>query len=75
MRTTLTIDDDVLSAARQLADVKGIPLGQAISELARTTLAASGQQAVRNGILLLPRNPEAKGATLDEVNRFRDELS
>lgn len=75
MRTTVTIDDDVLSAARQLADVKGIPLGKAISELARTTLAASGEQAVRNGISLLPRNPDAKGATLDEVNRLRDESS
>jgi len=75
MRTTVTIDDDVLSAARQLADVKGIPLGKAISELARTTLTASGQQAVRNGISLLPRNAGAKGATLDEVNRLRDESS
>ena len=75
MRTTLTIDDDVLSAARQLADVKDIPLGKAISELARTTLTASGQQAVRNGISLLPRNAGAKGATLDDVNWLRDESS
>ena len=75
MRTTLTIDDDVLSVARKLADVKGISLGQAISELARTTLAASGQQEDRNGISLLPRNAGAKGATMDEVNRLRDESS
>ena len=75
MRTTVTIDDDVLYAARQLADVKGIPLGKAISELARTTLVASGHQKVRNGISLLPRNAKAKGSTLDEVNRLRDETS
>ena len=75
MRTTVTIDDDVLYAARQLADVKGIPLGKAISELARTTLVASGHQTVRNGISLLPRNAKAKGSTLDEVNRLRDETS
>ena len=35
MRTTLSIDDDVLEAARQLADAKGIPLGQAVSVMAR----------------------------------------
>ena len=35
MRTTLTIDDDVLEAARCIADAQGIPLGQAVSNLAR----------------------------------------
>ena len=35
MRTTLTIDDDVLAAAREFARTKGMSLGAAISELAR----------------------------------------
>lgn len=35
MRTTLTIDDDVLAVARALADRKGSSLGSALSELAR----------------------------------------
>ena len=35
MRTTLTIDDDVLAVARALAERNGISLGSAISELAR----------------------------------------
>lgn len=38
MRTTLTIDDTVLAAARSLADVRGISLGEAVSELARLGL-------------------------------------
>lgn len=35
VRTTVTIDDDVLAAARDLARRKSMSLGAAISELAR----------------------------------------
>ena len=35
MRTTVTIDDDVLAVARALADRNGTSLGTALSELAR----------------------------------------
>ncbi len=35
MRTTLTIDDDVLAVARALAEQHGSSLGSALSELAR----------------------------------------
>ena len=35
MRTTLTIDDDVLAVARALAEQGGGSLGHAVSELAR----------------------------------------
>ena len=35
MRTTVTIDDDVLSVARALADRNRTSLGTALSELAR----------------------------------------
>lgn len=42
MRTTVTLEDDVLTAARALAEARGISLGQALSELARRGLAAGG---------------------------------
>ncbi len=35
MRTTVTIDDDVLAVARALAEQNGSSLGGALSELAR----------------------------------------
>ena len=35
MRTTLTIDDDVLAVARALAERDGTSVGRALSELAR----------------------------------------
>ena len=40
MRTTLDIDDAVLSAARSLARATGVSLGSAGSELARRGLSA-----------------------------------
>ena len=38
MRTTLTIDDDVLAAAREVASAQSRPLGAVLSELARRGL-------------------------------------
>lgn len=38
MRTTLTIDDDVLEAARTLAQASGRSLGETVSTLARRGL-------------------------------------
>jgi hypothetical protein len=35
MRTTLTIDDDVLRLAQALADARNISVGKALSEMAR----------------------------------------
>ena len=74
MRTTLNIDDDVLLAARQLADRTGQSLGQALPSLARASLTPSAVGAYRSGIKLLPVAPNARAATLDDVNALRDEL-
>ena len=75
MRTTLAIDDDVLAAARSLAERERKSVGEVLSALARQALhrpaAASG--AVRNGIRLLPVKPGAGSATLEQVNQLRDE--
>ena len=74
MRTTLTIDDDVLAAAKQFADARGITLGEAVSQLARATLAERRRHSsTRNGIVLLPSPPEAGRADLDDVNELRED--
>ncbi|MDR1428062.1 MAG: hypothetical protein LBJ08_09970, partial [Bifidobacteriaceae bacterium] len=41
MRTTLSIDDDVLQAAKELADRKGKTAGQMLSDLARHALTGA----------------------------------
>jgi hypothetical protein len=45
MRTTLNLDDDVLRAARAIADVRGGSLGAVISDLARRALLPSRDAA------------------------------
>jgi len=73
MRTTLTIDDDVLAAAKQFADSRGITVGEAMSQLARATLTERRRHGTRNGIMLLPSSSDAGSATLDDVNDLRDD--
>lgn len=74
MRTTANIDDDVLAAARQYADVHDLTLGEALSQLARRALSERTSGGTRNGIVLLPVRAGAGSATLEDVNALRDEL-
>ena len=74
MRTTLVIDDDVLGAAKALADRQQRPIGAVISDLARQALTRPAAAAERNGIPLLPVRHAAGAATLETVNSLRDEM-
>jgi hypothetical protein len=75
MRTTLAIDDDVLAAAKHLAERERKSVGEVISTLARQGLGKGARSArpVRNGVPLLPRRKGAAPVTLELVNRLRDE--
>lgn len=74
MRTTLTIDDDVLLAAKAIAERRKRTIGEVISDLARKSLVKPEPGATRNGIPLLPRRSDASLVTLETVNKLRDEL-
>ena len=75
MRTTITIDDDILAAAKHLAERERKSLGEVITALARHGLSrqARGVRAVRNGVPLLPALKGATPVTLELVNQLRDE--
>ena len=73
MRTTLELDDDLLSAARELAQKRRATLGRVISELARKSLAAAEPPKYRNGVRQLVPKPGAPRADMELVNRLRDE--
>jgi hypothetical protein len=74
MRTTLTIDDDVLEVARDLAARQQKSIGEVISELARRSLRPTApSSATRNGIVLLPGREQAPPVTLELVNKLRDD--
>jgi hypothetical protein len=75
MRTTLTIDDDVLAAAKALADAQHKTTGEVLSALARQALQPSAAtRRYRNGVPLLEVKPNATPVTLELVNQLRDEL-
>jgi len=74
VRTTLDIDDDVLQAARELAENRRKTTGQVLSDLARQALEPGGRRAVRNGVPLLARRRRGSPKpTMELVNRLRDE--
>lgn len=73
MRTTLSLDDDVLLAAKAIAKQQGRTLGEVVSELARRSLQRPVSRAERNGIPLLAACPDTAPVTLDMVNALRDE--
>ncbi len=75
MRTTLSIDDDILAAARHLAERERKTVGEVVSALARQGLARQGRggPGSRNGIPLLARRRSSVPVTLELVNQLRDE--
>jgi hypothetical protein len=73
MRTTLSLDDDVLLAAKAIAGQQGRSLGDVVSELARRSLQRPVSRAERNGIPLLASRPDSLPVTMDLVNALRDE--
>ena len=72
MRTTITIDDDVLAVARALADRKGTSLGSAVSELARRGFKST--ITVReDGMPVFKVPDDAPPITSEDVYRELDE--
>jgi hypothetical protein len=75
MRTTLAIDDDVLAAAKELALTERKSVGEVISALARRALRpADTSRKSRNGVPLLPLNPNSPRVTSELVHQLREEL-
>ena len=75
MRTTLTIDDDVLAAAKGLAHLQHKSVGEVISALTRQALRPNAQKnKARNGVPLLAVRAGATAVTPELVNQLRDEL-
>jgi hypothetical protein len=80
-RTTLDIDDDVLSAAKELAKAQNSTAGQVISELARKALTGRGgaDAAAPHGLLyedgwyVLPsRGAVVTNELIDEIQEELD---
>jgi hypothetical protein len=73
MRTTIDLDPEILSAARQIAADRSISLGKAVSELARRGLEARVKTTARQGfpVFQVPRG--ARPLTLEDVRSDADD--
>ncbi len=74
MRTTLAIDDDVLIAAKAIAQQERKSVGEVVSDLARRALRRPESAGIRNGMTLLARGDDRAVVTLETVNALRDDL-
>jgi len=75
MRTTLSIDDDILAAARELAQNENKTVGEVISSLARKAMQPeSAPHRTRNGVRLLAVRPGAQRVTSELVRQLEEEL-
>jgi hypothetical protein len=72
MRTTLDIDEDVLQAAKELAEARKKTAGQVLSELARKGLERTHMPRIRNGFPLLPHEP-GRIVTVEMIEAALDE--
>ena len=70
MRTTLTIADDVLDAARGLAEAERVSLGEALSTLARRGMKEVRLVTGRDGLPVLDIPGDFPPVTDEDVARL-----
>ncbi len=69
MRTTLKIDDDVLSVARALAARTGKSLGDAVSQLARRGFSERSRIESKDDLPRVRVRPDARPITTEDVRK------
>ena len=73
LRTTLDIADDVLAAAKAIADEQRKSIGEVISDLAKRGLSRPVELGSRAGVPVLKVRDPAARVSIETVNGLRDE--
>lgn len=73
MRTTLDVDDVVLSAARAKARADGVSVGRALSDLAMQTLTRAPEDVVGEDAFPTLRGVPGHVVTDERVAQYRDD--
>ena len=74
MRTTVSIDDDILMVAKSLASSRGVTVGRALSDLARKGMERSAECTTRNDLPVFRVREDAPTVTPEQVDAAEDEL-
>jgi hypothetical protein len=76
MKTTISIDGDLLLAAKALVAQRKVSIGKVISELIRKGLNAEAHlEPGIDGFPVFPTPPDARPITLETVKAAEDEMS
>ncbi len=70
MRTTLTIDDDILEIASRQAKLRGVSLGKTVSDLVRRGLNAPTPTKEENGLVVFQLPTDSPRITTADVRRM-----
>jgi hypothetical protein len=74
MRTTLSLDDDVLREVKTYAKSRDVAIGKAVSDLIRQGLRAPLQTRVVNGFHVVELPPGSPPVSTEDVKKLQDEL-
>jgi hypothetical protein len=74
MRTTLSLDDDVLQEVKTYAKGRDVAIGKAVSDLIRRGLQAPLQTRVVNGFHVVELPPGSPPVSTKDVEKLQDEL-
>jgi hypothetical protein len=73
MRTTITLDDDVARAAKELARTTGRRLGSVLSDLARRGLKSEAVLATKGGFPTFRVSPDAEVIPADRARKLLED--
>ena len=70
MRTTLTLDDEVLRSVKRYAADRSLTLGEAVNDLVQRALAAPRPTKEVNGVRVFDLPPESPRVTAKRVREL-----
>ncbi len=73
MRTTLTLDDDILELATHQAKLRGVSLSKTVSDLLRRGLNAPTPSQNKDGLVVFHLPADSPKVTTDAVRRIENE--
>jgi hypothetical protein len=73
MRTTLTLDDDILELAARQAKLRGVSLGRTVSDLLRRGLNAPTPAQDKDGLVVFHLPADSPKVSTDDVRRIETE--
>ena len=74
MRTTLSLDDDLIPQVKTYAESRDITVGKAVSELVRRGLHASIRTRVVNGFHVIELPAGSPPVTMEHIRKIEEEL-